>query len=161
MSWVELSTSVYRCQTGHTLYGNAAPTAGIFFVTDDNKVLLSIRGIEPNKGDLDAFGGFIDEKETAEHAAIRELEEELGLTPGQYDDLQFLCTAVSNYPYEGEDRTVLSTFFYSKLKPGVTPVPADDVAGIEIVALDEIEWDRITADDIRIGLRKLKQILSV
>jgi NAD+ diphosphatase len=150
---------IYKCKNGHSLYSNPAPTVGVFFVTDDDNVLLSIRGREPNIGDLDSFGGFIDDNETAEAAAVRELEEELGLAPNQYEDLQFLCTAPSTYLYEGEDRTVLSIFFYSRLKPDVVPVAADDVAGIETLSLATITPDHIGADDVWQGLLKLKETI--
>lgn len=156
----EQSPGVFTCMSGHTLYSNAAPTAGIFFVTDDSHVLLSIRGIEPFKGMLDSFGGFVDEQETAEEALARELHEELGLSPNQYDTPVYLSTETSVYPYQGEDRTVFSVFFWSRLKPGVTPTPADDVAGIEKVPLAAIDFTKLDNADVKNALQKLQKLFS-
>jgi NAD+ diphosphatase len=154
------SDSVYVCRNNHTLYINAAPTVGIFFITDDNQVLLSVRGIEPFKGSLDSFGGFVDDMETVEEALARELNEELGLTPDQYKTPVFLSTEAGSYPYDGEERSVLSTFFWSRLKPGVIPVPADDVAKIEQVPLDNIDLERMGNVDVRSAIPKLQKIFS-
>lgn len=47
---------------------------------DDLKILLIQRDGEPYAGEWAMPGGFVDMDETPEHAAIRELEEETGLT---------------------------------------------------------------------------------
>jgi len=154
------SPGVFTCANSHTLYSSAAPTAGIFFVTDDNHALLSVRGIEPFKGMLDSFGGFVDEQETAEEALARELQEELGLTPDQYDTPIYLSTETSIYPYQGEDRTVFGVFFWSRLKPGVTPTPADDVAAIEKVPLAAIDFTKLDNADVKKALKKLQELRS-
>lgn len=155
----EVSKGVFRCQQEHTLFPNPAPTTGIFFITDTNDVLVSVRGIEPRKGMLDSFGGFVDDKETAEQAAVRELKEELGLDPGQYDELKFLSTEIDFYPYQNEDRSILSIFYWSRLKPGVELLAADDVAAIERIALANIDFDKFDSSDVREALIKLQKIL--
>jgi len=151
--------SFYICQTGHKLYVNAAPTVGIFFLTEDDHVLLSVRGIEPFKGALDSFGGFVGNMETAEDAAIRELQEELGLQSNDYEPLTFLSTETGIYPYDGEDRSLLGTFFWSRLRPGVQPKPADDVAGIEQVPLQEVNFDKLDNSEVKSALKKLQSLL--
>lgn len=149
----------YICETGHNLYVNAAPTVGVFFVTPDNQVLLSVRGIEPFKGMLDSFGGFVDVGETFEEAAIRELQEEVGVTPDQYEPLQFVTTESGNYPYDGEDRAILGVFFWSRLKPGVVLKPADDVSEVAQIPLADVPMDRLDNQDVRKAIQKLQQQL--
>lgn len=150
---------IYVCERNHTLYSNAAPTAGVFFVTNNNELVLSVRGIEPFKGSLDSFGGFIDDQETAEAALARELQEELGLSPEEYERPVFLSTEVGYYPYEGEERSIISIFFWSRLKEGANPIPDDDVAGIEIVPLGDIDLDGLDNIDVRKAAAKLRAIL--
>jgi 8-oxo-dGTP diphosphatase len=53
----------------------------IFTIADDDlKVLLIRRGIEPYKGYWALPGGFVEIDESLEHAAARELKEEVGVT---------------------------------------------------------------------------------
>lgn len=153
------SASYYICKNNHKLYVNAVPTTGTFFLTDDNHLLLSVRGIEPLKGKLDTFGGFVENGETAERGAERELQEELGLSPDQYDPPVFLSTEVALYPFSGEDRSILGTFFWSRLKPGVTPIAADDVAGIVQIPLADIDLDEIGGSDVKAAIKKLQKLL--
>jgi ADP-ribose pyrophosphatase YjhB (NUDIX family) len=122
--------------------------------------MLSVRGIEPHKGMLDSFGGFVDGAETLEQGLERELREELGLEPDQYEPPTFLCSAVGQYPFGGETLTVLSSLFYTRLKPGVVPVPADDVAAIETLDIATLDLSRLHDDDVRAGMRALRSALK-
>ena len=146
---------MYKCEQGHIIFANSAPTTGIFFVTDDNQVLLSVRGIEPHKGMLDAFGGFVDGAETLEHTIERELEEELGLKPENYTPPKYLISGVGNYPFKGEVLPVLSSFYWSKLLID-TPTPRDDVADIATFPLAEVPLNKLHDQDIVAGIKALQ-----
>ncbi len=129
------SSTEYVCANGHRVYANPDTSVNIFFLTDDDHVMMSIRGIEPFKGTLDTFGGFIDMGETAEQALAREIHEETGLDAGQYQSPTFLSTGLFPYPFEGEVRDTLSLFFWSRLKPGAVLTAADDVAEVAKIPL--------------------------
>lgn len=150
----------YKCENGHTVFANPAPAIGIFFVTPDDKVLLAVRGIEPYKGTLDAIGGFVDVGETLEHAVEREVHEELGMTPDEYEPPQFLCSGSGVYPYDGEERTIVGSLFWSRLKPGAQPKPKDDVAEIIYTPIDNLDLQLVGTMDSQSGLRKLKELLQ-
>lgn len=147
----------YTCVNQHVLFSNPAPTVGVFFIEQETKkVVLSRRGIEPRKGELDSFGGFVEEGESFEAAAHREIEEETGLLPHEYSELKYLCSAVGLYPYDGEERSVLTVMFTATLKPSKTLEARDDVGEIvtlDIAALDETT---VTAQDIREGVAHLR-----
>lgn len=149
----------FRCNNGPSLFANPAPAIGIFFVTPDNHVLLAIRGIEPFKGMFDAIGGFVDMNEALEHTVEREVLEELGLTPDQYDVPQYLCSGSGVYPYDGEERAIVGSLFWSQLKPGALPKPSDDVAAIKYIPLDSIDFRLVGTMDAQTGLRKLQELL--
>jgi len=151
--------SRYDCENGHYVYLKPAPTVAIFFVTPENNVLLSVRGIEPFKGMLDGFGGFLDGKETFEHAAVRELEEEASLGPEAYEPLRYLTSSTALYPYQGENLPVLTVSYWTRLKAGYEVTPADDSAGVKSVPLAEIDLASISADDTRAGIQVLQATL--
>lgn len=154
-----IDESAYRCTNQHMLFVNSAPCVGVFFVTDDKQVLLSVRGIEPYKGMLDTLGGFVEIDETFEEAAVRELQEEAGITPDQYEALQFISTETGIYPYDGEDRAILGVFFWSRLKQGVTLQPADDVSEIVQIPLAEVDLTQLDNGDVYKAIKKLQDIM--
>ena len=125
---------------------------------DDSTVLLSKRGIEPHLGMLDSFGGFLDGEETAEAAIARELAEETGLSPGDYSPPAFLCTAVGHYPYQTDTLSVLSLFFWARLKEGVQLHPKDDVAEIVEVSLEDIDLSQMHNEDVKRGILHLREV---
>ncbi|NVK28725.1 MAG: NUDIX hydrolase [Flavobacteriia bacterium] len=66
-----------KCGTVH--YSNPLMVVGCL-VTHGDKILLAKRGIEPRKGYWNLPCGFMENHETAEEGALREVEEETGLT---------------------------------------------------------------------------------
>lgn len=153
-----LQQHVYECENKHILFANASPTVGIFFVTEDNQVLLSVRGIEPRKGMLDSFGGFVDGAEPLEAAVARELEEELGLKPGDYTAPEYLTSGVGNYPYKNEVLPILSSFFWSRLLTNDLQ-PQDDVAEVATYPLAKVPLEKLHDKDIVHGIKMLQQKL--
>lgn len=151
---------VYQCTNQHIIFANCSPTVGVFFVTADNEVLLSVRGIEPRKGMLDSFGGFVDGEESLEDAAKRELKEELSLSPGDYHPLHYLTSAVGHYPYKYETLPVLSVFYWTKLTdPTKNLSPQDDVAAVQSAPLDSVDESLIHDADVIAGIRALQKLL--
>jgi ADP-ribose pyrophosphatase YjhB (NUDIX family) len=67
---------------GHVAYVNPRLVVTTIPVTDDGKVVLLRRGIEPGRGSWAQPGGFLEVDETVTEAAIRETFEETGLTVG-------------------------------------------------------------------------------
>lgn len=145
----------YVCANHHRIYANPDSSVNIFFLTDDDHVMMSIRGIEPFKGTLDTFGGFIDMGETAEQALVREIREETGLDENQYSSPTFLSTGLFDYPFEGEPRETLSLFYWSRLAPGAVLTAADDVAEVTKVPLFD------TNDSILEGMKVSGQFLQL
>lgn len=151
---------MYECTNRHTLFANCSPSVGVFLINSAGNVLLSRRGIDPHKGMLDSFGGFLDGEESVEDAAARELREELGIDPDDYDTLHFLCTSVGHYAYAQETLPVLSTFFWANLHPRATLNPQDDVADIVELPLGAVPIDQIHDEDVRHGIAALRKALA-
>ena len=91
-----VNSHIYKCKSSHIIFANCSPCVGVFLINQRNELLLSVRGIEPKKGMLDAFGGFVDGVEFIEDALTRELSEELGLKESEYDTPQFLGSGVGH-----------------------------------------------------------------
>ncbi len=151
----------YRCENGHLLFSNPAPTVGVFLLDSSGKVLLSVRAAMPNKGKLDTIGGFVDMDETFEAALIREIAEETGLSPADYGELRYLTSAPNDYEYDGEQRQVLSCFYVANLHNHADPQAADDVAELARLDLHDISPEQFgTARDVRAGFAKLLDVVS-
>lgn len=151
----------FTCQNGHSLFTNPAPTSGLFLLLPDMQTLvMSRRGIEPRKGELDCFGGFVDTGETFEESIYRELQEEAGLTKDDYSPITYLCSATSGYPYDGEQRVVLGVNYFAIIKPEAQPKANDDVAEIVAINIHDIDPESITAQDVKAGLVALLQYLE-
>ena len=149
----------FECENLHEIFPAPVPSVGAFLVNERNEIVMAVRGIEPRKGMLDAFGGFVDPDETLEVALARELEEELGLKAGQYSEPQFLVSAVGTYPYGGEAKAILAGLYWARIHSSVPITPLDDVGELYIRKLEDVEEERFHDDDIRVGFNKLKEVL--
>lgn len=114
------------------------------------KVLLIERGIEPYKGRWAFPGGFLNMEENAEHGALRELQEETGLT-GAYIKQFHTFSEPSRDPRE----RVISIAYYALVR--IQDVKGgDDAAKAQWFALDEVPQLAFDHDQI---LRKAQQEL--
>jgi ADP-ribose pyrophosphatase YjhB (NUDIX family) len=140
------------CPTcGRSWYRSSAPAVGAAIV-DGEWVLVTVRGIEPEKGRLDLPGGFVEVGEHPRDALAREAREELGVEV-EVEERPMLL-AVHTYGSDGE--YVLAMGFRVRLVSG-EPNPADDVAEIRWVSEDEIDTlDFAWEHDRRIARQALK-----
>ena len=67
-----------RCRL--PIYENPVPAACVVLIDDHHRLLLVKRRIAPKQGMWCLPGGFVECGETPEQAAVRELQEETGLT---------------------------------------------------------------------------------
>lgn len=159
-SLTNIQAHVYKCENKHTIFANASPTAGIFFLNQRGEVVLSRRRDEPHKGMLDSIGGFLDGNESIEEGLAREIREETGLMPDDYEQPIYLCSIADTYEYGGEALPIVSTIFYAILKPGVSIVPNDDITEVVSRPLHTFDLSEIGADDIKQGIQILQQHLK-
>ncbi|MEJ7632727.1 MAG: NUDIX domain-containing protein [Rubrobacteraceae bacterium] len=135
---------------GRSWYRNSSPAVGAAIVEGD-RVLVTVRGIEPEKGRMDLPGGFVEVGEPPRDALAREAREELGVEV-EVEERPMLL-AVHTYGADGE--YVLAIGFRARIISG-EPSPADDVAAIRWVSEDEIDaLDFAWEHDRRIARRAL------
>lgn len=150
--------NVYKCKNEHTSFLNSAPAVGVFILTPENDVILGVRTFEPFKGKLDSVGGFVDNEENFEQALQREIKEEIGLSPEDYEPFVYLSSGYGVYPYGGEDCPVLSTFYSTRLVTDKPLVPNDDVAEIVTIAINDVDIESLGGADIVAGFKALKAL---
>jgi NAD+ diphosphatase len=140
-------------ECGLVIYNNPK-SATAAFIINDGKYLMTRRAFEPEKGKLDVPGGFVDYGETGEEAIARELQEELGLTPEQYEVIGIAPTMHNfyvNHGYLDQEYSVMTVFYILKTDRIEFSIE-DDVDGYEWVSLDEIPSD--------VGFSELREYLA-
>ncbi len=124
-----------RCDTcGRSWYRNSSPVVGCVIVRD-GKALVTVRGIEPHEGKLDAPGGFLLNGEDPVEGLKREIREELGI---EIDAGIGDCVQMVPHPYAHDDDFNLALGFRARWVSG-DPKPADDVAGVRWVSAEELD----------------------
>lgn len=112
------------------------------------KVLLIERGIEPFKGQWAFPGGFLNQEETAEEGALRELREETGLETAYIDQFH----TYTDPKRDPRDRVITIAYYalvrIQEVKGG------DDAANARWFSLDEVpqlafDHDRILRDAMK------------
>ena len=143
----------FNCHTcDFVLYHNIAEAVAIIFTSED-KVLFTVRNVDPDKGKLDLPGGFIDPGETAEEAACREIKEEIGLNIS-LTQLRYVTTSPNNYLYKKVAYRTMDIFYECSL----------DSEEMEITAKDEIQdliWIKRSEIDLnKIGFVSIKKVIE-
>lgn len=142
-AFATLDKHVYKCENGHVIFWNASPAVGLVLYNNERKVLMLERAISPGKGLLDVPGGFCDGAESLEKALSREVEEEVGLAPDQYDEPIFLLSDIDPYEYGGETLPVLAVMFTARLKASPIIRAGDDAATAKFMDLSELDLDKV------------------
>lgn len=113
------------------LYDNPAPTS-CAVIARDGEVMLTLRGIEPHKGDWDLPGGYIEVGEHPEEALVREMREETGL---EVEITGMLGVFLDTY---GDGGTDTLNICYEARVTGGNEAPASDVIEIGWFSPEEI-----------------------
>lgn len=137
---------------GFTYYHNIAAAVAIIFTFED-KVLFTVRNVDPDKGKWDLPGGFIDPNETAEEAACREIKEELGMNL-KPSDLKYITTSPNNYLYKNVPYRTMDIFYECSLASDVIQVAAED-------EIQELIWVKRAAIDLnQIGFVSIRKVIG-
>jgi 8-oxo-dGTP diphosphatase len=122
-------------------------------------VLMIRRGGAPFRGFWALPGGFVEENESLERAAARELREETGIEQSALEQLG----AFGDPGRDPRGHTV-SVAFYAFLVAPARPVAADDAADAQWVAVTTLARSRIAFDHARIialAVERLREHLAV
>ena len=148
-----------RCEKcGFVMYVNASAAVAAFITNTKGELLTCVRGKEPVKGTLDLPGGFIDGNETAEQAIIRELKEELN---AETIRIKYMFSLPNEYLYSGWTIPTLDMFFEVELRDYADLKPADDVAGIQFIPIQNLNPALFGLGSIKNAIQKFKVMSDI
>ncbi len=140
-----------------TFYLNIAAAVAVLIVFK-NKLLMTVRAIEPAIGKLDLPGGFVDNDEALEEAAKREVYEELGI---KLNNMSYLCSFPNIYFYKGIEYSSVDSFFVSNIDY-LDNIRTDtkEIKDYELVDLKLLNIDTVSFMSIRKGIETYKKLFS-
>lgn len=115
---------------GHVVYVNPRLVVTALPVTEDGRVVLIRRGIEPGLGAWAQPGGFLEVDETVGEAAVRETLEETGLIIRPGEVIGF---------YTRLEAAVVVLVFEARVVGGA-PTPTPEALAVEAFEADAIPW---------------------
>jgi NAD+ diphosphatase len=123
----EIDAVRFLCQAcGFVYYYNVAVSSAVLITAADGTALFIRRAREPGKDKLALPGGFVDRGESAEHAAIREVREEVGI---RLESVSFLASFPNLYVYREVEYPVVDLFFVAQVASGLA-CALDDVTEV-------------------------------
>lgn len=122
---------------GFVFWQNSKPCVSVLISDADGRVLMTVRGREPEIGKLDLPGGFLHEGEDPEVGAKREIREELGVEIELGEQIGLL---VDRYGNDGE--YTLTQGVTALIVSGM-PQAADDAAAIEWIEPKTVDSGRL------------------
>lgn len=143
---------------GLSFYHNPKPTTTVVLVDKDNRYLLVKRAVDPAKGYWDFPGGFVEENETSEENAWREIKEELGLD--NLGKFHYVGSVTAPYLYQDIIYPTLATVFVTLIPPGARPRAADDIASFKFFKPEEIPMDKIAFPELKKVLGLVNKFLE-
>ncbi|MBN2371406.1 MAG: NUDIX domain-containing protein [Vicinamibacteria bacterium] len=133
-------------------YLDVAAAVAAIIRGDDDRVLLTRRAIDPQRGKLDVPGGFVEPGETAEEALHRELREELNL---EIVDSKYFCSEFNTYDYGGLRYNTLDVYYTCGVHDPSLIRAADDISDYDFVLPREIDMSDVAFDSVRRVLARL------
>lgn len=125
---------------------NAKPCVALILTNSKNEVLLTKRAFEPFKDWWDLPGGFVEEDETLEQAAQREVKEETNL---EIKDPQYAGSMSEDYHFQGEIISVVVAIFTAKVPDDAEVTITDELSDYAFVAWADIDFESIAFDNQR------------
>lgn len=138
---------------GFEYYHNTAGAVAVI-IQKGEKILLTLRNKDPQKGYLDLPGGFIDPAESAEAACERELKEELNISINK-SRLQYMGSGPNTYLYKDILYNTIDMFFIYRDDNLII----EDFDNIELKGFEWRKLDEINMEEI--AFESQKQILSI
>lgn len=128
------------------IYKNPTPTTDVI-ITREEAILVVKRKRNPFKDELAIPGGFINENETVEQAAVREIMEETAL-PIRLKEI----LGVYSDPKRDPRKHIITTVFIGEIigNKKIEPVAGDDASAIKWISIGSISDFKFAFDHKKI-----------
>jgi ADP-ribose pyrophosphatase YjhB (NUDIX family) len=133
-------------------HGSNAVAVGI--IEYEDKIILTQRANEPQKGGLALPGGFVDYDENLESALVREIQEELNLA---ITAPFYLCSQGERYLAGDVTYFCCISFFVVKVNDIAGITARDDISAFQLVRPDEIKDLELAFDSDRAALAEYQK----
>lgn len=137
----------FKCHScGFQFYLNSAAAVVALIFNEKGELLLSRRGVEPEIGKLDLPGGFVDPKESAETAMMREIKEELDIVPSK---IEYFGSFPNEYLFSGTIVFTTDLVFKCTVDDFSTLTFRDDIIGLEFIHPSKVDVDEIPFQSVK------------
>ncbi|PIE60897.1 MAG: DNA mismatch repair protein MutT [Desulfobacterales bacterium] len=137
----------FSCRFCHFKFFINTAAAAMALITDEqDRLLVTRRKRDPEKGSLDLPGGFAEPGEDIERCLIREIKEELNL---DVTDLTYFGSFSNIYPYKSVFYPITDLAFICQVDNFKEIRPMDDVAQFMFIPIDELQPSKFGMDSAR------------
>lgn len=133
---------------------NSSAAVAVLLFNEKGELLFTRRAIEPHRGKLDLPGGFIDPMETAEHAAIREIKEELGI---DIRSLKYFCSYPNEYIFSGYSVFTLDIAFLAQTDQLNNMKAMDDISSFEFYKPHDVNLEELPSISMKNIIKEIIQ----
>jgi NAD+ diphosphatase len=123
------------CAACGFIYYHGSNAVAVGIVESEDRIILTRRANQPQKGGLALPGGFVDYDENLEHALVRELQEELNIT---VTAPVYLCSQAERYTSGDVTYFCSIAFFVVKVNDISGIIARDDISAFWLIHPDEI-----------------------
>ena len=138
---------------GLSNYLNSKPCTIIVLVNDNNEVLLMKRNHEPSRGKWDLPGGFVENGESFEEGALREIKEETGL---MIKSLSYVTSVTDTYDYQDVTYSTLAVVFTARCNLSYEITLSDENSEYKWFTRNNLPIDQLAFPSLGVALRSIR-----
>lgn len=136
---------------GFVFYQNPHSAVSVVISDGQGKYLFVRRDKDPNKGDWDLPGGFVNWGESPETAIVREIREELGV---ELTISKILCAEHDWYPFAGLNSSVNSVVYLGTISGPIAP--NEEIRSLHWLTKEELPTNHLSFQNVSKAIQLLR-----
>ncbi len=150
-------TKSFACPSCNFVYYHNPIAVAVGIIEYNEKIIITKRAREPQKGMLALPGGFVDYEESLEDALVRELREELNLSVAAPI---YLCSHWEKYLYRDVLYFPTIGFFVVRVDDLSNAQAGDDIDDFILIKPDDIDHSELAFESDRVALARYRTFRS-